>query len=231
VVVSRHADGQPAGAQRVRFSFETSSFREAMDVADQLRRITRNEVPVWPARPSHRGTYRWTVLATTDPLGAGEIAAFQEVMRRVARRAPGLKLTGWLFLRSPEEPAPAGQPPATSRVAMRVLIVDESATFRQAACLLLERRGYRVVGEADGAASGFDAVERLQPDAVLLDVRLPDGSGFDLCERLTREQGGPAVLLVSSNAAAAGAVGKACGARDLISKADLAHVDLRSIWV
>jgi len=40
-----------------------------------------------------------------------------------------------------------------------------------------------------------------------------------------------AVLLVSSNAAAAGAVGKACGARDLISKADLAHVDLRSIWV
>lgn len=51
-----------------------------------------------------------------------------------------------------------------------------------------------------------------------------------LCERLTREQGAPAVLLVSGNGAADGAVGKACGARDLISKAELAHVDLRSIW-
>jgi len=163
------------------------------------------------------------------PLGASEIAAFQEVMLRVARRAPGLKLTGWLCLRGPEETSPAGQRPATPPVALRVLIVDESATFRQAACELLERRGYRVVGEADGTASGFDAAERLQPDAVLLDVRLPDGSGFDLCERLTREQGGPAVLLVSSDAAA-GAVGKACGARDLIFKTELAHVDLRSIW-
>ena len=114
MVVSRQTDGQPAGAQRVRFSFETSSFREAMDVADQLRRMTRNEVPVWPARLSRRGSFRWAVLATTDPLGAGEIAAFQEVMRRVARRAPGLKLTGWQFLRSPEEPAPAGHAPAAS---------------------------------------------------------------------------------------------------------------------
>jgi len=201
-----------------------------MDAADQLRRMTRSEVPVRPARPSRPGAYRWAVLATIGPLGASEIAAFQEVMRRVARRAPGLKLTGWLCLSRPEQTAPTGQLPATRQVAVRVLIVDDSAIFRQAACELLERRGYRVVGEADGAASGFDAVERLQPDAVLLDVRLPDGSGLDLCERLTREQGGPAVLLVSSDAAA-GAIGKACGARDLISKADLAHVDLRSIWV
>jgi hypothetical protein len=50
------------------------------------------------------------------------------------------------------------------------------------------------------------------------------------CARLTREQGAPAVLLVSGNGPADGAVGKACGACDLISKADLAYVDLRSIW-
>jgi CheY-like chemotaxis protein len=227
VILSRQSDGEPTGAQRVRFSFETPSLREAIDAADQLRRMTRNEVPVRPARPSRAGAYRWAVVATIGPLGASEIAAFQEVMRRVARRAPGLKLTGWLCLSPPEQTASTGQLRATRQVALRVLIVDDSATFRQAACELLERRGYRVVGEADGAASGFDAVERLQPDAVLLDVRLPDGSGFDLCERLTREQGGPAVLLVSGNA---GAVGKACGAHDLISKADLEHVDLRSIW-
>jgi hypothetical protein len=42
--------------------------------------------------------------------------------------------------------------------------------------------------------------------------------------------GAPAVLLVSANGTADGAAGKACGARDLISKAELAHVDLRSIW-
>jgi CheY-like chemotaxis protein len=94
-----------------------------------------------------------------------------------------------------------------------VLIVDDSAPFRQAARELLERRGYRVVGEADSAAAGLAAVERVKPDAVLLDVRLPDGSGLDLCDQLTREQDAPAVLLVSSGTAPDDALARAHGAR------------------
>jgi CheY-like chemotaxis protein len=118
----------------------------------------------------------------------------------------------------------------TDRGATNVLIVDDSAPFRRAARALLERRGYRVVGEADNAASGLTAVERVQPDAVLLDVRLPDGSGLEVCEQLTREQDAPAVLLVSSDGAADGALARAHGARDFVPKEDLARVDLRRIW-
>jgi DNA-binding response OmpR family regulator len=73
-------------------------------------------------------------------------------------------------------------------------------------------------------------VERLKPDAVLLDVRLPDGSGFDLCTLLTREDDGPSVLLVSIDLCSDAALLKDCGARALVSKAELAGVDLNRIW-
>ena len=95
---------------------------------------------------------------------------------------------------------------------------------------MLERRGFRVVGTADTAAAGFEAVERLKPDAVLLDVRLPDGSGLDMCEVLSGEQDAPAVLLMSSDGAADGALATARGARGFVPKADLTRVDLARIW-
>ena len=126
---------------------------------------------------------------------------------------------------------PGDELPATAHQApVRVVIVDDSALFRQTARHLLERRGFHVVGEADGVASGLGAVAALSPDAVLLDMRLRDGSGLDLCELLTRKEGAPAVLLVSSDGAVDGVLANARGARSAVSKADLAHVDLHAIW-
>jgi DNA-binding NarL/FixJ family response regulator len=112
---------------------------------------------------------------------------------------------------------------------VRIVIVDDSAPFRRAARDLLERRGFEVVGEADGVASGLDVVKRLSPDAVLLDTRLPDGSGLDLCALLTSEEDAPAILLVSSDSAADGALAKAHGARGYVSKADLTRIDLHGL--
>ena len=111
-----------------------------------------------------------------------------------------------------------------------VLIVDDSAPFRRAASQLLELRGFRVVGAADSVMSGFYLIARLKPDAVLLDVRLPDGSGLDMCELLTREDDAPAVLLVSSDGAADSALALACGARGYVAKVDLWKADLGGIW-
>jgi len=54
--------------------------------------------------------------------------------------------------------------------------------------MLLAARGYDVVGEASCAASALDAVERHAPQAVLLDVRLGDDDGFELCGLLTRRE-------------------------------------------
>ena len=83
-----------------------------------------------------------------------------------------------------------------SNVGQTVVIVDDHAPFRASARRLLELEGWSVVGEAADGAAGVETVERLRPDLVLLDIALPDTSGFDVAERLT---GGSArIVLVSS---------------------------------
>ena len=223
-------EDQPTGSERVRFTFETRSLRQAVEVADQLRRVNPTGVRVRPGRLTRLGSYHWVILVTTPPLEASGIAALEEEMRWVARRAPGVRLTGWLFLSGPGDSARPTLPSMAGREVLRVLIVDDSGPFRDAARRLLKRRGYQVVGEADSAAAGFNAVEQLKPDAVLLDVHLPDGSGLDLCALLTRDDDAPAVLLVSGNGHLDSNHAKARGARDLVAKTELAHVDLGRIW-
>jgi DNA-binding NarL/FixJ family response regulator len=113
----------------------------------------------------------------------------------------------------------------------RVLIVDDAPVFREAARELLERRGYAVVGEADSAASAIDAVARLAPDAVLVDVRLPDADGFELCAALTRAHPGLAVLLASADRVTpTPARVRASGARGFVLKSRLAATDLTQFW-
>ena len=110
---------------------------------------------------------------------------------------------------------------------VRVLIIDDHAPFRSAARELLERRGFAVVGEADGAAAGLEAAERVGPEAVLLDLRLRDGNGFDVCQRLTRDDPELAVLLVSVDEPDRRlAHVRRCGARGFVLKSRLASADL-----
>jgi DNA-binding NarL/FixJ family response regulator len=84
-------------------------------------------------------------------------------------------------------------------VARTVLIVDDHPSFRASARAMLEEGDFRVVGEASNGTSALEAVEELQPDVVLLDVQLPDMTGFDICGLLERRNGSaPAIVLVSS---------------------------------
>jgi CheY-like chemotaxis protein len=82
----------------------------------------------------------------------------------------------------------------------RVLIVDDHAPFRAVARELLEAAGYVVSGEAADGAEALAAVEAEAPDAVLLDVQLPDADGFSLATAFAAN-GGPIVVLVSSREA------------------------------
>lgn len=80
-----------------------------------------------------------------------------------------------------------------------VLIVDDHPSFRASARAVLEAGGFQVVGEVSDGSAALAAIERLGPDVVLLDVQLPDMSGFDICGLLERRDGGaPDVILVSS---------------------------------
>ena len=79
-----------------------------------------------------------------------------------------------------------------------VLIVDDHPSFRASARAMLEAEGFDVVGELADGSSVIDAVNALRPDVLLLDVQLPDMSGFDVCSLLERFEDPVRVILVSS---------------------------------
>jgi DNA-binding NarL/FixJ family response regulator len=114
---------------------------------------------------------------------------------------------------------------------MRVLIVDDSPCFAAAARTLLERRGYEVAGVADSVADAIEQVERLEPGAVLLDVILPDGTGFGVAARLTESDPALAVLLTSAeDYSSSHFLAEECGARGFVLKSQLAACDLERFW-
>src|SRR5438067_8650796 len=108
-------------------------------------------------------------------------------------------------------------------MAKTVLIVDDHPSFRASARRMLEAHGFEVVGEAEDGGAALAAVQRLRPELVLLDVRLPDVDGFEIARRLLDASGPtPQIVLISSHDSAdlGEAVG-ASGARGFVSKSEL----------
>ena len=69
---------------------------------------------------------------------------------------------------------------------IRTLIIDDEPHIRDTLRKLLARHcpQVSVVGEAAGVAEGIRVIQKLQPDLVLLDINLEDGTGFDLLHSL-----------------------------------------------
>ena len=111
-----------------------------------------------------------------------------------------------------------------------VLVVDDHPSFRRFARRLLEAEGFCVVAEAADGASALAAVQARRPDVVLLDVLLPDTTGFALADVLAAEPEGPTVVLTSSRSASdfGGAVAQS-SARGFIPKSDLSGPALLAV--
>ena len=116
-----------------------------------------------------------------------------------------------------------------------VLVVDDSPVFRRGMGRAIEvHDGLELVGEADGGEAALEAIERLRPDVVLLDLRMPDVDGLTVLERMRELEPPPStrVLIVSASldddteraARAAGA--DACVSKDS-SRADICATALR----
>ena len=67
---------------------------------------------------------------------------------------------------------------------LRVLIVDDHMATRSALAMVLSQDAVVVVGEAGSVSEAVAQALRLRPDLVLMDLRLPDGSGVDACQRI-----------------------------------------------
>src|ERR1700675_3721277 len=112
---------------------------------------------------------------------------------------------------------------------LRLLIVDDHEVVRQGLVALLDRRqGFEVVAEAGTAAEAVEQARRYEPDIVIMDVRLPDGSGAEACREIRAERPATRVVMLTSypdeeavlSAIVAGASGyllKQVRARDLVS--------------
>jgi len=107
-------------------------------------------------------------------------------------------------------------------VPVSVLIVDDHAGFRARAKEMLGSAGYHVVAEAADGAGGIGAARRVRPGVVLLDVQLPDISGFEVARVLLADPCPPVVVLVSvQEAVDYGGLIERSGASGFVTKSDL----------
>jgi len=112
-------------------------------------------------------------------------------------------------------------------VPKRLLIVDDDARFRGLARMVLEGE-FDVVGEAPEGATAITAVQELNPDVVLLDVNLPDTTGFELAPRLVAEAASTEVVMTSSrDDESYKELAQQAGAIAFVSKHDLSPASLR----
>ncbi len=85
--------------------------------------------------------------------------------------------------------------------AVRVLLVDDYELVRRGLQSILDRHPeITVVGEAGTVAEGVAEAARLRPDVVVMDLRLPDGSGVEACRQIRAENSDAQVLILTSHA-------------------------------
>ena len=83
--------------------------------------------------------------------------------------------------------------------AFNVVIVDDFPAFGNKLAALLETiPGVKVVGRAEDAASGINRILDLRPDAAIVDIRLPDGTGFDVLAQVKPKAPEIAIVLMTA---------------------------------
>lgn len=110
----------------------------------------------------------------------------------------------------------------------RILLVDDHEVVRLGLKALLDRHpNFEVVAEAGTARDAIEKVNSLSPDVVVMDIRLPGGSGIEACQEITLKNPDVKVIMLTSyaedemlfsaiRAGAAGYVLKQIGGEDLV---------------
>lgn len=101
-------------------------------------------------------------------------------------------------------------------VATRILAVEDDADLRSLVRMILEDEGFDVVEAADGR-TGLERADD-SVDLVLLDIKLPDMSGFDVCRRLRARSGVPILMLTAQVDSYDMVAGLSYGADDYVTK-------------
>jgi len=82
---------------------------------------------------------------------------------------------------------------------LRLLVAEDDIASRETLTEVLQILGYDVVAAVGSGVAAADRARELKPDAVLLDVHMPDGSGIEAAEVISRTLPGIAVILISGD--------------------------------
>ena len=82
---------------------------------------------------------------------------------------------------------------------IKVFVADDSLIIREHLVTMLEELiDVEIVGQAGTVAEAINAIEKLQPDVVILDIRLPDGSGIDVLQTIKQDEPAPVVIVLTN---------------------------------
>jgi DNA-binding response OmpR family regulator len=102
-------------------------------------------------------------------------------------------------------------------MSLRALVVEDDASLREVATLILERTGFSVASAGDGRRA-LDAFRSERFDLVLLDLMLPNVDGFEVCREIRRTSQVPIVMLTARSATSDLVTGLELGADDYVMK-------------
>jgi DNA-binding NarL/FixJ family response regulator len=90
-----------------------------------------------------------------------------------------------------------GSPRSNSKI--KVFIADDSLIVREHLVTMLdELAGIKVVGQAENVAEAISGIRILQPDVVILDIRMPGGNGIDVLQTIKQDEVAPMVIILTN---------------------------------
>lgn len=115
---------------------------------------------------------------------------------------------------------------------VRVVVVDDSDHCRRAASdVVRHAEGFELSGVAGSGAEAVAAVETLEPDLVLLDVRMEEMSGIEAARQILELRPATVVVLISAwPEETIGNAAERCGAAATLHKRDLRPAVLGELW-
>jgi DNA-binding NarL/FixJ family response regulator len=88
---------------------------------------------------------------------------------------------------------------SSSNHKINVFIADDSLIVREHLVTMLdELAGIEIVGQAENVTEAISAIRRLQPDVVILDIRMPGGSGIDVLQDIKQDKTAPIVIILTN---------------------------------
>lgn len=82
---------------------------------------------------------------------------------------------------------------------MKVLVVDDSALLRERmVSMISELPEIEKIGQAQNAAQALNSVYKLNPDVVILDIRLSEGNGIEILQQIKKKNSAPLTIIFTN---------------------------------